>query len=96
MDGPAPAALSADESARSLLLAGAAVDARLAADGLPLGAELRETLSACGLDWFGGSRRTWSMPLHVAVAAGADEVVQIPAAHGTHRPDAAGQLRGGR
>ena len=81
------AVLSADESARSLLLSGAAVDARLAADGLPLGGALRETLSACGLDWFSGWRRTGSTPLHVAVAAGAEGVVQVLLAGGAD-PDA--------
>ena len=71
------AALSARESARSLLLAGPAVDARLAPDGRPLGAQLLETLSACGLGWLGGWRRTGCTPLHVAVAAGAEPVVRV-------------------
>ena len=71
------AALSARESARSLLLPGPAVDARLAPDGRPLGAQLLETLSACGLGWLGGWRRTGCTPLHVAVAAGAEPVVRV-------------------
>ena len=81
------AALSAVDAAQRLLLAGAAVDARLAADGRPLGARLVETLSACGLGWLGGWRRTGCTPLHVAVAAGAESVVRILLAGGAD-PDA--------
>ena len=81
------AALSAPASARWLLLAGAAVDARLGADGRPLGAALRERPSACGLGWFAGWRRTGCTPLHVAVAAGAEGVVRVLLAGGAD-PDA--------
>ena len=71
------AALDWPATARTLLAAGARLDARLRANRGALGPALLSTLSGCGQDGLHLLRRNGATPLHIAAVANACEAVAV-------------------